>query len=96
MQLSKCCQSLSHLTLNWRTVPKIAEKTPDPLKFPMVRAFRSIGTALLLPPATPKDRVDIFKEAVRKTHTNPDFINEYRKLTSGDEPTPLIPMSKRK
>ena len=57
----------------------------------MVRAFRSIGTALLLPPATPKDRVDIFKEAVRKTHTDPDFINEYRKLTSGDEPTPLMP-----
>ena len=57
----------------------------------MVRAFRSIGTALLLPPATPKDRVEIFKEAVRKTHTDPDFINEYRKLTSGDEPTPLMP-----
>ena len=34
----------------------------------MMRSFRSIGTALLLPPATPKDRVDIFKEAVRKTH----------------------------
>ena len=57
----------------------------------MVRAFRSIGTALLLPPGTPRDRVDIFKEAVRKTHTDPDFINEYRKLTSGDEPTPLMP-----
>ncbi|HJU63930.1 MAG TPA: hypothetical protein VJ864_17965, partial [Candidatus Binatia bacterium] len=57
----------------------------------MVRAFRSIGTALLLPPGTPKDRVEIFKEAVRKTHTDPEFINEYRKLTGGDEPTPLLP-----
>jgi hypothetical protein len=35
--------------------------------------------------------VGIFKEAVRKTHTDPNFINEYRKLTSGDEPTPLMP-----
>jgi hypothetical protein len=57
----------------------------------MVRAFRSIGTALLLPPGTPKDRVEIFKEAVRKTHTDPEFINTYRKLTGGDVPTPLMP-----
>jgi hypothetical protein len=57
----------------------------------MMRAFRSIGTALLLPPATPKDRVEILKAAVRRTHTDPAFINEYRKLTGGDEPTPLMP-----
>ena len=57
----------------------------------MMRAFRSIGTALLLPPGTPKDRVDILKEAVRRTHTDPAFMSEYRKLTGGDEPTPLMP-----
>ena len=57
----------------------------------MMRDFRSIGTALLLPPGTPKDRVDILKEAVRKTHTDPAFINDYRKMTGGDEPTPLMP-----
>ena len=57
----------------------------------MMRAFRSIGTALLLPPGTPKDRVEILKAAVRRTHTDPAFINEYRKLTGGDEPTPLMP-----
>ena len=57
----------------------------------MMRNFRSVGTALLFPPGVPKDRVDILKEAVRKTHTDPAFIAEYRKLTSGDEPTPLMP-----
>ncbi|MEX0805836.1 MAG: hypothetical protein WD688_21340 [Candidatus Binatia bacterium] len=57
----------------------------------MMRDFRSIGTILLLPPGTPQDRVDILKEAVRKTHTDPAFINEYRKLTGGDQPTPLMP-----
>ncbi|HXG51400.1 MAG TPA: hypothetical protein VNN77_08360 [candidate division Zixibacteria bacterium] len=57
----------------------------------MMRAFRSIGTALLLPPGTPRDRVDTLKEAVRKTHTDPAFAAEYRKLTGGDEPTPLMP-----
>ena len=54
------------------------------------RLVSGIRTALLLPPGTPKDRVEIFKEGVRKTHTDPEFINEYRKLTGGDEPTPLI------
>ena len=57
----------------------------------MMSAFRAIGTALLLPPGTPKDRVEILKAAVRRTHTDPAFINEYRKLTGGDEPTPLMP-----
>jgi tripartite-type tricarboxylate transporter receptor subunit TctC len=57
----------------------------------MMRDFRSIGTALLLPPGTPKDRVDILKDAVRKTHTDPGFIAEYRKMTGGDDPTPLMP-----
>ena len=40
---------------------------------------------------TPKDGVEIFKEAVHKTYTDPEFINEYRKPTGGDEPTPLMP-----
>ncbi|MGH7794551.1 MAG: hypothetical protein ACREQ2_06600 [Candidatus Binatia bacterium] len=57
----------------------------------MMRDFRSVGTILLLPPGTPKDRVEIIKEAVRKTHTDPAFVKEYRKLTGGDSPTPLMP-----
>ena len=57
----------------------------------MMRGFRAIGTALILAPGTPKDRVEILKEAVRKTHTDPAFIEEYRKLTGGDEPSPLMP-----
>ena len=58
----------------------------------MMSAFRAIGTALLLPPGTPKDRVEIFKSGrALITHTDPAFINEYRKLTGGDEPTPLMP-----
>jgi len=57
----------------------------------MMRGFRSIGTALILPPGTPKDRAEILKEAVKKTHMDPAFHNEYRKLTGGDEPSPLMP-----
>jgi tripartite-type tricarboxylate transporter receptor subunit TctC len=74
--------------LNLPDIEAFAKSEKEKKLLNMVRAFRSIGTALLLPPGTPKDRVEIFKEAVRKTHTDPEFINEYRKLTS--EPTPLM------
>jgi tripartite-type tricarboxylate transporter receptor subunit TctC len=77
--------------LNLPDIETFAKSEKEKKLLSMVRAFRSIGTALLLPPGTPKDRVEIFKEAVRKTHTDPAFINEYRKLTEGDEPTPLMP-----
>jgi len=77
--------------LNLPDIETFAKSEKERSLLTMVRAFRSIGTALLLPPGTPKDRVEIFKEAVRKTHTDPEFINEYRKLTSGDVPTPLMP-----
>jgi tripartite-type tricarboxylate transporter receptor subunit TctC len=80
---------LAHLNLP--DIEFFAKSEKEKKLLNMVRAFRSIGTALLLPPGTPKDRVEIFKEAVRKTHTDPEFVSAYRKLTGGDEPTPLMP-----
>ena len=77
--------------LNLPDIETFAKSEKERKLLTMVRAFRSIGTALLLPPGTPKDRVDILKEAVRRTHTDPAFMSEYRKLTGGDEPTPLMP-----
>jgi len=77
--------------LNLPDIETFAKSEKEKKLLSMMRAFRSIGTALLLPPATPKDRVEILKAAVRRTHTDPAFINEYRKLTGGDEPTPLMP-----
>lgn len=77
--------------LNLPDIETFAKSDKERNLLNMVRNFRSIGTALLLPPGTPKDRVDIIKEAVRKTHTDPAFIAEYKKLTDGDEPTPLMP-----
>jgi tripartite-type tricarboxylate transporter receptor subunit TctC len=77
--------------LNLPDIETFSKSEKEKRLLTMMRAFRSIGTALLLPPATPKDRVEILKQAVHKTHTDPAFINEYRKLTGGDEPTPLMP-----
>jgi tripartite-type tricarboxylate transporter receptor subunit TctC len=59
------------------------------------RAFRVTGTPFVLPPGTPKDRVDILKEAFRKTYVDPNFAKEYRKLTA-DDPSPLLPENHEK
>jgi tripartite-type tricarboxylate transporter receptor subunit TctC len=59
------------------------------------RGFRVTGTPFVLPPGTPKDRVDILKEAFRKTYLDPAFAKEYKKLTA-DDPTPLLPENHEK
>jgi tripartite-type tricarboxylate transporter receptor subunit TctC len=59
------------------------------------RAFRVTGTPFVLPPGTPKDRVDVLKEAFRKTYLDPEFAKHYRKLTA-DDPSPLLPENHEK
>ncbi|MGB7952078.1 MAG: hypothetical protein WCH75_30685 [Candidatus Binatia bacterium] len=56
----------------------------------MFRTFRLSGQSFFLPPETPKERVQLLREAMRKTFTDPDFVKEFHKLT-GDDPTPLMP-----
>ena len=59
------------------------------------RAFRITGTPFVLPPGTPKDRVEILQDAFRKTYKDPEFAAYYKKLTA-DEPTPLLPENHEK
>jgi tripartite-type tricarboxylate transporter receptor subunit TctC len=56
----------------------------------MFRAFRLSGQSFFLPPATPKERVQILQEAMRRTLVDPEFHKEFQKLT-GDRATPLMP-----
>lgn len=56
----------------------------------MFRAFRLTGSPYILPPGTPKERVQTLQEAVRKTFADAEFPKEFKKLT-GDDPTPLTP-----
>jgi tripartite-type tricarboxylate transporter receptor subunit TctC len=44
----------------------------------------------MLPPATPKDKVDILQDAMRKTLKDAEFHREYKKLV-GDDVDPLMP-----
>jgi tripartite-type tricarboxylate transporter receptor subunit TctC len=54
------------------------------------RVFRQVGSPYVLPPETPKDRVDILQEAMRKVLKDPEFHREFLKLV-GDEVQPLMP-----
>jgi hypothetical protein len=45
---------------------------------------------LVFPPGTPKDRVLIMQEAMRRTFKDARFYTEYKKA-SGEEATPLMP-----
>lgn len=56
----------------------------------LMRATRSVGTPYLLSPGTPKDLVQILREAMKKTFQDPEFRREYKKLT-GDEASPMMP-----
>jgi tripartite-type tricarboxylate transporter receptor subunit TctC len=47
----------------------------------MYRTFVGSGNPFILPPGTPKDRVQLLQEAMRKTYRDPEFLKEYTKLT---------------
>ncbi|HEX2228226.1 MAG TPA: hypothetical protein VHM64_13900 [Candidatus Binatia bacterium] len=56
----------------------------------LLRGFRATGSPNILPPGTPKDRVQILQEAMRKTFRDPEFHKEFKKL-AGDDAAPLMP-----
>ncbi len=75
------------------TVPELesfARSERDRKIMTLQRAFRVAGQPFVLPPGTPKDRVEIIQEAFRKTYKDAEFHKEYKKLTA-DDPTPLMP-----
>ena len=53
------------------------------------RTFQLAGAPFVLPPGTPKERVEILQEAMRRTFKDPEFLKEYKK--TGDDSPPLMP-----
>jgi tripartite-type tricarboxylate transporter receptor subunit TctC len=75
----------------FKHLPEISDLATSDLDRKVLTLFRSlrlVGSPFILPPATPKDRSDILREAFRKTIADPEFRIEFKKLV-GDEPTPL-------
>src|SRR5262249_53618945 len=82
--LSSLCQE----KINTRSFPicrKLTAKTERERKIvTMFRNFSLTGSPFILPPAMPKDRVEIIKEALRKSFKDPAFFQEYHKLVGDD------------
>jgi tripartite-type tricarboxylate transporter receptor subunit TctC len=75
------------------TVPEIetfAKSEHEKKVLTVWRVFRLVGSPYMLPPGTPKDKVDILQDAMRKTLKDSDFHREYKKLV-GDDVDPLMP-----
>jgi hypothetical protein len=56
----------------------------------MWRSFRTATTPFVLPPGTPKDRVEILQDAMRKVFNDAEFRAEFKKLAN-DDASPLTP-----
>ena len=56
----------------------------------MWRVFRLVGSPYMLPPGTPKDRVETLQDAMRKALKDLEFHKEFLKLV-GDDAEPLMP-----
>jgi tripartite-type tricarboxylate transporter receptor subunit TctC len=61
----------------------------------MFRTFRLVGSPYVLPPGTPPEIANLYREAMRKTFKDPAFLKEFKKLTA-DEATPLLPEAQEK
>jgi tripartite-type tricarboxylate transporter receptor subunit TctC len=48
------------------------------------RAFRGVGSPYILPPGTPKERVHIIADAMRKTFKDPEFPAYFKKIVAAD------------
>ena len=70
-------------------IERFTKSDKDRKVLAMQRAFVSAGTPFIFPPGTSPDKVQILREAMRRTFSDPEFYAEFRKLV-GEEPTPLV------
>jgi tripartite-type tricarboxylate transporter receptor subunit TctC len=56
----------------------------------MWRSFRTAAMPWVLPPGTPKDRVEMLQDAMRKVFQDPEFRAEFKKVIT-DDASPLMP-----
>jgi tripartite-type tricarboxylate transporter receptor subunit TctC len=76
--------------VNLPEIESFAKSEKESRLIGLSRTLRLTGSPYVLPPGTPKDRVEIVQEAMRKTFKDPEFHREYRKVV-GDEASPMAP-----
>jgi disulfide oxidoreductase YuzD len=54
------------------------------------RSLRNAGAPFVVPPGTPKDRVEILREAMRRTFKDAEFLADYKKIIREDF-EPVLP-----
>lgn len=54
----------------------------------LFRSLRLLGSPFIVPPGTPRERVEILRGAFQKTFNDPEFRKSFNKLV-GDDPSPL-------
>lgn len=69
-------------------IGSFAKSDKDKRLISVWRAFRGVGSPYVVPPNTPKDRVEILREAMRKTFKDPEFAPYFKKLVT-DDASPL-------
>ena len=76
-------------------IEQFAQSEKDRKLLAINRAFSGVGTPFIFPPGTPPDKVQILREAMRKTFNDPEFYTQFKMLV-GEEPTPLMPEEQEK
>lgn len=61
----------------------------------LFRTFRLVGSPYILPPGTPPEATQHWREAMRRTFRDPAFLKEFKRL-SADDATPLTPEAQEK
>lgn len=69
-------------------IEEFAKSEKEKRLLAMWRGFRTATSPYVLPPGTPKERVDMLQDAMRKVFKDSDFHAEFRKFITED-PSPL-------
>jgi len=69
---------------NLTELESFARSETDRKLITVFRSFRNAGAPFVVPAGTPKDRVEILREAMRRTFKDPEFLSEYQKIIRED------------
>jgi tripartite-type tricarboxylate transporter receptor subunit TctC len=86
MEVPKCDKHarLGHLP----EIESFAKNEKEKKLISLWRAFRGVGSPYILPPGTPKDRVEILSKAMNATFKDPEFGPYFKKIVA-DDASPL-------